>query len=249
MPLDDEGADRLGSADVAILGERHDNPLHHNAQARLIERVAPRAIVFEMIPQDLALSVDSETRADANRLAAHLQWEARGWPDFEMYWPIFRAAPEAVLFGAELSDPDVERAMDEGVVAVFDGWSTLFGLDREPDEGEQAAREAGMAEAHCGMLPPEVLPRMVEAQRARDAALARATLAAIEETGGPVAVITGNGHARNDWGVPSLLSAAAPTLDVVVLGQLEAEPDGPQPYDFWTVAPPPERGDPCEAFR
>lgn len=249
MPLDDEGAARFGVADVAILGERHDNPLHHNAQARIVERVEPRALVFEMIPQDLALTVDRETRADADRLAAHLDWEARGWPDFEMYWPIFMAAPDAVLFGAELPSSEIERAMDEGAAAALGGWSTIFGLDGSPDAEEQAARVAGMADAHCGALPENVLPRMVEAQRMRDAALARATLAAIEETGGPVAVITGNGHARIDWGVPSLLSAAAPSLDVVVLGQLEEEPVGPQPYDFWTVAPPPDRGDPCVAFR
>lgn len=249
VPLDDRGAARLGTADVAVLGERHDNPLHHNAQARLVAEIDPGALVFEMIPEALALTVTDEMRGDADRLAGHLDWKARGWPDFSMYWPIFAAAPDATLFGAELPRDEVDRAMDEGAADALGDWAALFGLDTVPDPAEQAGREAEMSVSHCGALPETLLPRMVEAQRMRDAALARAVLAAMAETGGPVAVITGNGHARKDWGMPALLAEAAPDLDVVVLGQFEAEPDSPQPYDFWTVAPPPDRGDPCAAFR
>jgi len=249
VPLDDRGAARLGTADVAVLGERHDNPLHHNAQARLVAEIDPAALVFEMIPEALALTVTDEMRGDADRLAGHLDWNARGWPDFSMYWPIFAAAPDATLFGAELPRDEVERAMDEGAADALGDWAALFGLDTAPDPAEQGGREAEMSASHCGALPDALLPRMVEAQRVRDAGLARAVLAAMAETGGPVAVITGNGHARKDWGMPALLAEAAPDLDVVVLGQFEAEPDSPQPYDFWTVAPPPERGDPCAAFR
>lgn len=240
---------RLAEADVAVLGERHDNLYHHNAQARLVAEVAPRAIVFEMIPERLALSVTDEIRSDEARLAAHLDWEGRGWPDFSMYWPIFVAAPDAAIFGAELSEEEVGAAMTAGAADTLGGWAELFGLAGEPDPAEQADREDEMALSHCGALPEAALPRMVEAQRMRDAGLARATLAAFAETGGPVAVITGNGHARTDWGVPRLLAEAAPELDVVTLGQFEADPEGSQPFDFWTVAPPPERGDPCAAFR
>jgi hypothetical protein len=59
-------------------------------------------------------------------------------------------------------------------------------------------------------LAPEILPGFVEAQRLRDAALAEAALAALEAHGAPVAIITGNGHARRDWGVPAVLAVAAP---------------------------------------
>jgi uncharacterized iron-regulated protein len=94
-----------------------------------------------------------------------------------------------------------------------------------------------------------MLPGMVLAQRVRDAALARAALSALDETGGPVAVITGNGHARNDWGMPAKLALAAPGVPVLSVGQLEASPDGDAPYDLWLVTPEAERPDPCAAFR
>lgn len=248
-PLDDAALARMASADVVVLGEVHDNPFHHNAQARIVAAVGPTALVFEMVPEVLALTVTPETRSDEARLAEHLDWAARGWPDFSMYWPIFVAARGADLFGAEMPRDEIARAMEMGAADALGGWGALFGLDDAPEAAEQAAREGGMAAAHCGALPANLLPDMVEAQRMRDGALARAVLAALAETGGPVAVITGNGHARRDWGMPALLAAADPGLDVVVLGQLEAEPTGPQPYDFWTVAPPPDRGDPCDGLR
>ena len=67
-------------------------------------------------------------------------------------------------------------------------------------------------DAHCGALPEEMLGGMVEAQRLRDAALAEGVLAALAESSGPVVVITGNGHARLDWGAPRMLERARPDI-------------------------------------
>ena len=78
---------------------------------------------------------------------------------------------------------------------------------------------------------------------------ARAVVQAMDATGGPVAVITGNGHARKDWGVPAVLAVAAPDLSVLSLGQFEAAPEGAAPYDLHLVTAPADRDDPCEAFR
>jgi uncharacterized iron-regulated protein len=93
-----------------------------------------------------------------------------------------------------------------------------------------------------------MLPGMVEAQRLRDAVFARTTLEALADTGGPVVVITGTGHARKDWGMPVALRYAAPEAKVVSLGQLEAPPEDPAPFDLWRVSEPPPRGDPCAEF-
>ena len=114
---------------------------------------------------------------------------------------------------------------------------------------EQAAREAEEMGAHCDALPEAILPGFVEAQRLRDAALAEAALAALAAHGPPVAIITGNGHARRDWGVPALLAIAAPEVEVFALGEFEALPEGTVPFDLWTVADPVDRPDPCAAFR
>jgi len=45
---------RLTDADVALLGEIHDNPEHHVRQAEAIASLAPSAVVFEMLTPEQA---------------------------------------------------------------------------------------------------------------------------------------------------------------------------------------------------
>ncbi len=122
-------------------------------------------------------------------------------------------------------------------------------LERLIDTEDQKLRNRGQMLAHCNALPETAAPGMVEAQRARDAALARAVIAALAETGGPVAVITGNGHARPDWGIPRMLERARPDLTVLTIGQFENAHDPSMPFDLWLVTDGVDRPDPCEAFR
>ncbi len=244
-----EGLDALPPADVVILGEVHDNPAHHLNQARAAAAMGARALVFEMIGPEAALRAVPDLRVDPAALGAALGWESGGWPHFSYYYPIFAAAPGAAVFGGAMPQDAARAAMRDGAARVMGPGAALFGLDRPLDPAEQAAREALQREAHCGALPETMLAGMVEAQRLRDAGLASAVVAAMAETGGPVAVITGNGHARRDWGVPAMLARALPDARVLSVGQVEAAPDAPPPYDFWLITAPAERADPCAGFR
>jgi uncharacterized iron-regulated protein len=139
-------------------------------------------------------------------------------------------------------------ALDQGAASAFGADAARYGLDVALTASDQAEREAEQAEAHCGALPVDVLPGMVDVQRLRDAAIARAVVQAMDATGGPVVVITGTGHARVDRGVPAVLAVAAPELRVLSVGQLE-EPTADAPFDLWVVSDAPIREDPCAAFR
>lgn len=238
----------LPPADVVILGEIHDNPGHHAHQAIAVDALGAKALVFEMLSEAQALQITPELLQNESELEATLGWSASGWPDFAMYYPIFTAAKTALIFGGAVSRDDARRAVSEGAAAVFGDAAPIFGLVDPLDEVEQIAREAGQKSAHCGALPMQMLAGMVEAQRLRDAALARAVLAAFAETGGPVAVVTGNGHARLDWGLPRALSIAAPELTVLSVGQFEGMPEDEVPYDLWLITDPAPRRDPCEVF-
>ncbi|KAF0675345.1 ChaN family lipoprotein [Profundibacterium mesophilum] len=243
-------AEDFAAHDVAIFGEIHDNPDHHANQAVWVALQRPRALVFEMLTP--ALGREAMRLRDAPRavLQEALQWEARGWPDFDLYVPIFEAAPQASIHGADPGRDAVRMAAAEGAAAAFGEGAFRFGLELALPEEEATARIAAQAEAHCGLLPSAMLPGMVEAQRLRDAALARAVIAAMEETGGPVAVITGTGHARRDYGIPAALARAAPGYEVLSIGQGEgSDHDGLAPFDIVAHAPAPERGDPCDALR
>ena len=240
----------LSSADILFIGEQHDNPHHHAAQARYVAETAPLALVFEMITPENAESIQPQHRLDPEKLEQVLEWEASGWPDFEMYFPIFAAAPEARIYGASVSREQLRAVvMGEPAVSVLGETAAQFALDIPLAPDEQAEREALQRESHCNALPEDLLPGMVSAQRVRDAALAQAALRALDETGGPVIVITGNGHARTDWGAPFLVAKAAPDVSVHAIGQ--GEGGAPPPGAFSSVEDQPgvDRGDPCDAFR
>lgn len=239
--------DPSGAA-IVLFGEVHDNPYQHANQASAVAAMRPAALVFEMLDAGQAETANGMRRDDAAALAEALGWEKSGWPDFAMYHPIFLAAPEARIYGAAVPRDDLMEAVKSGAAPVFGEKAAAYGLGPLPEE-VQAAREAFQAEAHCGALPEEMLGGMVEAQRLRDARFAETALLALEETGGPVAVITGNGHARRDWGMPAYLSAAAPEVRVVTLGQFEETvPEGEVPHDFWLTTEAAEREDPCAVF-
>jgi hypothetical protein len=73
-------------------------------------------------------------------------------------------------------------------------------------------------------------------------------IAAVDALGGPVVVITGNGHAETARGIPALLDRARPDLSVLSVGQLEADPGPEAPFDLWILTDPVDRPDPCAAF-
>ncbi len=237
------------AADVVFIGEQHDNPAHHDLQAHWTGALAPAALVFEMLTQQQAARATADVRGSEAALEAALEWEASGWPDFAMYYPVFAAAPEAAVYGAGVPREQIRGLMGADVVDIFGpGDAALFGLDAPLSAGDQATRERLQAEAHCNALPEEMLPMMVAVQRLRDAALAQAALQAFQETGGPVVVITGNGHARTDWGAPVYLRTAAPQLAVFALGQGEAGQTPSGSFDTTLDGPAVARGNPCDAF-
>lgn len=242
-------AEAADGASVVLLGEIHDNPDHHAMQAAALSALEPSAIVFEMLSAEDAARVTPEIATDADALEAALDWDNSGWPDFAMYAPLLSFATSVPIYGAEVPRDDAQLAFADGAAASFGTDAARFGLDLPLPAAEQAEREAGQLAAHCDALPEDILPGFVEAQRLRDATLAATALRALETHGAPVAIITGNGHARLDWGVPALIGIAQPETTIFALGQFEAAPEGDTPFDAWTVAEPVDRPDPCAAFQ
>jgi len=258
-------AAELGAADVAFLGEAHDNPEHHAAQAWLTAEIAPAALAFEMIGREREGTLSRLRAEGASRaaLGAALEWENSGWPAWDLYAPILEAAPYAVVTGALIGREASGAAMRDGAEAA--GRAALgaavarYGLAAPLAQAEAEAATAEQIGAHCGALPADVAARMVEAQRLRDAALADAALRgrALGD-GGRVVVITGAGHARADRGAPRALASAAPDLSVASLilaevaeGREDWRDYGPggragADYIWFTAAAP--REDPCEAY-
>ena len=232
----------LATADVVIIGETHDNPAHHEVQAQIVAALQPAGLVLEMLtPEHVSvLTKDVQGFSEA--------WEEAGWPDYEMYLPIFTAS-NAEIFGAAVPRDVARASYTEGVAAHFDGDVALFGLDQPLPRDQQEQRLDLQFFAHCEAMPRVALGGMIEVQRLRDAMLAKVAIDALEHVGKPVVVITGNGHARTDWGVPATLQQAHTDIIVKSIGQAE---DGNAPegtFDLVYDAPSVDRPDPCETFK
>ncbi len=247
--LDDEQITRIKAADVVIIGEIHPNPVHHMNQAEIVRSLAPATLVFEMVERGKGEAF-RKAYLELDREALYRAIDARdyGWDTLEDYLPIVDAAPAARVLGAALERKKLRRSVLEGAAIIFGSQAAQYGLSEPLPEAQLAARIEHQRLAHCDAMPDDLLPGMVEAQRLLDATFARVVIGAAQNQK-PVILITGNGHARSDWGVPHALRRAAPDLDVVTIGQLEPGSEREDQYDIVIRTAPFDQGDPCASLR
>lgn len=259
----------LARSRYVLLGERHDNPDHHQLQASLVHALAEKgrrpALAFEMLDVSQQPQVEASlARAprDADALALAVDWAHSGWPDWSLYRPVFAAGLERGLpvVGANLPREQMREIVRGNPEALDAGTRRRLGLDRPLPHGVAHAMREEMRASHCGHLPEPMLEPMALAQRARDAHLADRMLAA--DTGDGAILIAGAGHVRNDRGTPTYLARREPGRPVLSIGLVEVSPDARQlqdyaasfdaaqlPFDYVWFTPATQREDPCAAFQ
>lgn len=234
----------LRGADYVLLGELHDNSLHHQRRGELLIALQrPAAVVAEQLPRGAPLRLTDDLGASlaAGGFAAR-QWH---WP---LHEPLFAAVRSAglPLTGGNLPIDALRRVAREGEAALPPALAAVIAAAPLTDAAQRAL-DADLERGHCGQLPAARLPSMRLAQRARDASMALA----LEDAGGrPAVLLAGNGHVRGDYGVPQLLAQRHPQARVVSVAF--AEPGAALasvPYSYVWVTAPAEREDPCAGFK
>lgn len=220
----------------ALLGEAHDNALHHRRRGELLSELPASTIV---VAEHLTRGRVADLRADLLPALVAAGFDPKGWA-WPLHEPLFAAVARAGLrlVGGNLPREDARRIVREGEAALADDLAAL--LRAAPlDAAAQAALDADLLAGHCNQLPAARLPGMRLAQRARDAAMA----AALRGSGGrPAVLVAGNGHVRTDYGVPRLLVGRR----VVSVGFVEAgAAEAGAPYTHLWITPKLERADPC----
>jgi len=233
----------IRASDYALLGEQHDDPLHHRRRGELIAALpATAAVIAEQLPRGAPVVFGSDLEASLVRSG----FEPKGW-GWPLHEPLFAAIARAnlPLRGGNLTRDDARRVAREGDAALPAGLAAS--LAAAPLAGAaQAVLDADLVQGHCGQLDAAQLSGVRRAQRARDASM----LAALRESGGkPAVLVAGNGHVRRDYGVPQLAAALTPTAKVVSVGFVEADSDDDRaPYTYRWITPPIAREDPCAGF-
>jgi uncharacterized iron-regulated protein len=248
----------LARADFVLLGERHDNRDHHRLQARLVRELQaasarPRAVAFEMIPSDRQLAVVEHLKmrpGDAAGLGAAVDWPALGWPDWDLYRPIAEAAlaAGATIVAADLSPAQRDAVFSGGPEVLRASMVRRTGLDRDLPAALGASLAQELREAHCGEVSESALEGMFRVQRARDAMMADRLATVAGRAGG--VLVAGNGHVRNDRGVPWYLARLRPTARTLSVGLIEVQDDvttapADLPFDYVWFTPRVDDEDPC----
>lgn len=247
-PAESEGQiHQLAAYRYVLLGEVHDNPEGHRRRLASLTHAIDGgwrpAIAMEQFDRERQGDIDrarQERPGDADHLIA--QAGGKGW-DWSLYRPVIALAlrHDLPLVAANLSRDDARGVM-RGASVFSAAERERLGLAK-PLPAELAATQTAVLErGHCGHFPAAMLPGMLNAQAARDAVMADAMRSHAQRG---VVLLAGNGHVREDIGVPLWLGAKP--ADVFAVGYLEtAAPDEAGAYDKVVLVRPVERADPCK---
>ncbi len=233
----------LREADYILLGEIHDNEIHHRLQWVVLHELSARPLVMEQFDVEFQPAIDAavaaQRNADAIAAAANLDTKAWNWP---LYKPLVRLALErgSPIVAGNLSRKEAREVASKGFGILPDAGT--LAIEATWNLASETSLVQQIVESHCGHLKAEDAGGIAKAQRARDAVMADRMLRHVRGV-----LIAGSGHARLDRGVPAYLRQRAPNAKVLSLGFVEGNQDaaGAKNYDFvWITAAQP-RKDPC----
>lgn len=267
----DEAALLAGAnkANVLLLGEAHDNPLHHELQQKLLkarlESAARPASMPALMPALMMEQIDAESQPALDQaLAGSNRDEALSsvtslikFADWQAYQPLLAIAVDNKLpvIAANTPSRKLQPVIWHGYAAYDAGELKRLAVEQVWSESRQNYLETHMGGAHCGKLRDELRAGLTRSQRLRDALMADSAVSSIDR--GVVAIV-GSSHARRDIGLPLYFAARAPSARILSLAFIEVSPGvtdpkayemgsatGDVPYDVVWFTPRVGRTDPC----
>lgn len=239
---------------IYLLGEVHDNPLAHQARLEFmsslqLDKQPMVSLIMEQFDRENQNKLD-QALSECNDAACIAEKAGtKGWK-WELYYPIIQMALQNKwpIIAGNISRQDMAQAMREGAEAVLppDAFNYFKPYSSDPPTDYLEMQTAEIVKGHCNLLPADMASGMVGGQLSRDIFMAYAVK---EQTfnGGTAILIAGNGHVRNDLGVPFWLSKIGKD-NWLSAGFVESESktSGPNaPFDLIVDVAPFERPDPC----
>lgn len=234
-----------------LLGERHDNPDHHQLQTWILKQLAETGrlgtVALEMAQAEQQTQLDEWSGRGDEVTAEQLNWSP-GWP-WERYESQVRLALNQAsrVVGADLPRSAQMQAYRLGAA------------EGQLDDAHSRYMMELIYSSHCGHLPRANLVQMLQVQLGRDQHMA----ARMIETADPHKVnvlIAGAMHVRKDLGIPRWLSTAHTSLIMTPLDQATDAidyrdkvyphfPNGELSSDLLLFTPAMPEQDHCAAFQ
>jgi len=232
--------DDLATVRVIYLGERHTVQRHHDLETRVVTELAKRGVrlVLGLEPMEAlhqpVLDRYAKKQLSFDQLAEASQWSKR-WRGYEQYKPVLEAALQAQALilalnarfetirqiarsgGVERLDPSLRRELPAAMQLKDPAYERLLRLQMM---------------VHASASPERLRP-MVEAQIARDEAMAFVLASLLESPAGQgrtAVVVCGSGHIDYGLGTPARVRRRMPGVkDRIVLlsesGDVELTPE------------------------
>ena len=218
-----------------IVGEKHDNPYHHQIENWLVQSLPllrPQgSVLMEMLTPAQQPQVDKvkawlQTNPDAQpaQVAEQLNWQ-KGW-DWPMYSDVVMAAIKAPY-------PLLSANLDRSEIMAF-YQHPLFPAGKNSSDARVKEAIAGtIRTSHQQNIEPAQLNAMLAIQQQRDRRMAQRLLAAPQ----PALLIVGGYHAKRDVGVPVHMKDVQPAepVTVLMLAEQGVEVDKQQADYVWVT--------------
>lgn len=239
----------LRGCDFALLGELHDNPLHHRRRGELLAALGDVAVVAEHLPRGSAVHWGPALLSSLTNAG----FDARAWR-WPLHEPLFEALArlQTPLVGGNAPSALVRTVARDGEPALPSELRVV--LAQAPIGGQaRDALDRGLVDGHCGHLAGARMEGMRWAQRTRDASMWLALRDAAADAAPdrrPTVLLAGNGHVRTDFGVPQIAEAMHPSARLISVAFAEPGVDASgAPFDYVWITAPAVREDPCESLR
>ncbi len=200
---------RVRAHRVVIVGEQHDQLVHHEAQRRIVELASSQgpglAVGFEMLTWEKQPALDQLMRGevDVAGFADLVDWKKTWGFDFGLYRGLFEASTKAGARLVALNAPrDLVRAVrKKGIDGLSDDERVLL---PELDLGDTLHRRwfEGIFRQADHPLKPEELDGFYRAQVLWDEAMADRAASAIKDGARQIVVVAGAGHIALGRGIP-----------------------------------------------
>ena len=243
----------IRSSSILLLGEKHDNADHHLLQSKIIQSIPEQdsvAISFEMLNNPSLLT--DQTWTSTSQFSTQVQWEQSGWPEFQIYEPIFKIAIQR-QYKIVAGSPSRKEMMSVARGTMDEVEMEKLGITSDlPKEFQDDLRQE-IINSHCGYASEDMVVMMIAAQRYKDAIMAKSITDQLS-THQKVVLIAGGGHTRNDRGVPLYLDEKLKDNNISILPvEVQEGLTKPEEYtsiaDFLYFTPRVDNIDPCEKYK
>ena len=241
--------DEIADHDIIYLSEKHDNPMHHAIQHRIIKTMIEKGkkpiIGFEFFSMEntpLLLNFADSGKADHSQkiesamekqMRRKLGWDSQSDTMWGYYYDLLKLARDngLLISGLDLSTSQKRRITRKGMAGVTDIEKKLIFSTHLTNEAYKTHMKAIFKEVHCGMGNEKMTSRLYDAWIARNDKMAL-SITQLKNTKNPIVVIIGNGHTEFKLGVMDRVKALDPDLSQTNIGitEIAQNPSGLKDY-------------------